>query len=102
MLSRFLVFFVDRDELICFDIYFFFSIRRRHTSCALVTGVQTCALPISPFRDGQDPHSMSPPRLPERSIRANPVRPAPKRSDSRRFGEGPPDARAGSDRKSVV
>src|SRR3546814_11856008 len=24
----------------------FFSIRRRHTSCALVTGVQTCALPI--------------------------------------------------------
>src|SRR3546814_8762384 len=26
---------------------FFFSIRRRHTSCALVTGVQTCALPIS-------------------------------------------------------
>src|SRR3546814_1252272 len=23
-----------------------FSIRRRHTSCALVTGVQTCALPI--------------------------------------------------------
>src|SRR3546814_19828815 len=26
--------------------YFFFSSRRRHTSCALVTGVQTCALPI--------------------------------------------------------
>src|SRR3546814_5682875 len=24
----------------------FFSSRRRHTSCALVTGVQTCALPI--------------------------------------------------------
>src|SRR3546814_10730470 len=24
----------------------FFSIRRRHTRCALVTGVQTCALPI--------------------------------------------------------
>src|SRR3546814_2156809 len=31
-------------ELIC---YFFFSSRRRHTRCALVTGVQTCALPIS-------------------------------------------------------
>src|SRR3546814_1878326 len=31
--------------LFCF---FFFSSRRRHTSCALVTGVQTCALPISP------------------------------------------------------
>src|SRR3546814_3971944 len=26
--------------------FFFFSSRRRHTSCALVTGVQTCALPI--------------------------------------------------------
>src|SRR3546814_17969002 len=28
------------------DIFFFFSSRRRHTRCALVTGVQTCALPI--------------------------------------------------------
>src|SRR3546814_9157591 len=28
----------------CF--FFFFSSRRRHTRCALVTGVQTCALPI--------------------------------------------------------
>src|SRR3546814_11992130 len=26
--------------------YFFMSGRRLHTSCALVTGVQTCALPI--------------------------------------------------------
>src|SRR3546814_4888401 len=31
-------------SLIC--SYFFFSSRRRHTRCALVTGVQTCALPI--------------------------------------------------------
>src|SRR3546814_6082237 len=30
-----------------FIFFFFFSIRRRHTSGALVTGVQTCALPIS-------------------------------------------------------
>src|SRR3546814_2278778 len=30
---------------LCF-LSFFFSSRRRHTSCALVTGVQTCALPI--------------------------------------------------------
>src|SRR3546814_16053977 len=30
-----------------FVIFFFFSSRRRHTRCALVTGVQTCALPIS-------------------------------------------------------
>src|SRR3546814_7680044 len=30
-----------------FFTMFFFSSRRRHTRCALVTGVQTCALPIS-------------------------------------------------------
>src|SRR3546814_70611 len=30
--------------LLC--LFFFFSSRRRHTRCALVTGVQTCALPI--------------------------------------------------------
>src|SRR3546814_2237539 len=30
-----------------FGLFFFFSSRRRHTRCALVTGVQTCALPIS-------------------------------------------------------
>src|SRR3546814_1683530 len=29
------------------ELFFFFSSRRRHTRCALVTGVQTCALPIS-------------------------------------------------------
>src|SRR3546814_7003446 len=34
---------------------FFFSSRRRHTRCALVTGVQTCALPIS---DTGTHHSM--------------------------------------------
>src|SRR3546814_10885970 len=28
------------------EALFFFSSRRRHTRCALVTGVQTCALPI--------------------------------------------------------
>src|SRR3546814_3574676 len=33
-------------------LFFFFSSRRRHTRCALVIGVQTCALPISrrPYR----------------------------------------------------
>src|SRR3546814_3902272 len=31
-------------------VMFFFSSRRRHTRCALVTGVQTCALPISGAR----------------------------------------------------
>src|SRR3546814_8883667 len=33
-------------------MHFFFSSRRRHTRCALVTGVQTCALPISRRPDG--------------------------------------------------
>src|SRR3546814_7913556 len=38
---------------------FFFSSRRRHTRCALVTGVQTCALPIfAKLRRGRgDPDS---------------------------------------------
>src|SRR3546814_7391681 len=34
--------------LFCYLLFFFFSSRRRHTRCALVTGVQTCALPIFP------------------------------------------------------
>src|SRR3546814_10550787 len=38
-------------------LFFFFSSRRRHTSCALVTGVQTCALPI--YSGRQRPASMS-------------------------------------------
>src|SRR3546814_10098843 len=32
--------------MVWFCLLFFFSSRRRHTRCALVTGVQTCALPI--------------------------------------------------------
>src|SRR3546814_4375773 len=37
-------------DILCFILmFFFFSSRRRHTRCALVTGVQTCALPISPI-----------------------------------------------------
>src|SRR3546814_1510322 len=36
-------------EMFC--ILFFFSSRRRHTRCALVTGVQTCALPICRSHD---------------------------------------------------
>src|SRR3546814_4806043 len=57
--------------LCCLVFFFFFSSRRRHTRCALVTGVQTCALPISraasraaprvpssgcPSRSSQSPH----------------------------------------------
>src|SRR3546814_7612792 len=41
--------------IICM-LVFFFSSRRRHTRCALVTGVQTCALPIllTPGDGGED------------------------------------------------
>src|SRR3546814_6080652 len=35
-------------------LFFFFSSRRRHTRCALVTGVQTCALPIFRRYGGAD------------------------------------------------
>src|SRR3546814_2425471 len=42
---------------VCCD-FFFFSSRRRHTRCALVTGVQTCALPIY-FLGHGDPGGMA-------------------------------------------
>src|SRR3546814_449704 len=38
--------FVYSCVFVCLYFFFFFSSRRRHTRCALVTGVQTCALPI--------------------------------------------------------
>src|SRR3546814_897448 len=39
--------FVSNDYwFVVASVLFFFSSRRRHTRCALVTGVQTCALPI--------------------------------------------------------
>src|SRR3546814_2050406 len=40
-------------HVLVFSGCFFFSSRRRHTRCALVTGVQTCALPI--LQSGQLP-----------------------------------------------
>src|SRR3546814_3131213 len=44
----YLLFYVIVYCIVAFCFYFFFfSSRRRHTRCALVTGVQTCALPIS-------------------------------------------------------
>src|SRR3546814_4818418 len=46
---------------LCILVLFFFSGRRRHTRCALVTGVQTCALPISPSPCSSDrPHEYRP------------------------------------------
>src|SRR3546814_96834 len=45
------VVFLEFTFSILFALLFFFSSRRRHTRCALVTGVQTCALPISEHTD---------------------------------------------------
>src|SRR3546814_2151639 len=60
---------------------FFFSSRRRHTRCALVTGVRTCALPISTAnRSARSPNCSTKKRRPKRSsrrwTRRNGARPA--------------------------
>src|SRR3546814_38136 len=44
---RYLLFHSFRSLFVIVGFCFFFSSRRRHTRCALVTGVQTCALPIA-------------------------------------------------------
>src|SRR3546814_20509806 len=38
---------ISSNSVLFFMFMFFFASRRRHTRCALVTGVQTCSLPIS-------------------------------------------------------
>src|SRR3546814_3477376 len=79
-------------------LFFFFSSRRRHTRCALVTGVQTCALPIfntasahsfvaSPFKSAfslgnRNRHPRSPATVP-----AGPVDRRRSRSEERRVGK---------------
>src|SRR3546814_14425525 len=54
-------------------MYCFLSSRRRHTRCALVTGVQTCALPI--WRRGHRPSLTATPALPVRDGRSTPPPP---------------------------
>src|SRR3546814_3363221 len=99
----------------CCFFCFFFSSRRRHTRCALVTGVQTCALPIS--RGSMFPRSVTPLSR-ERRFETPPVGMArPNRgSGTRAFGglvieretgrartRHPREQRgAGAERKSVV
>src|SRR3546814_16761257 len=63
-------------------LFFFFSVRRRHTRCALVTGVQTCALPISRRPRRQTPTDEGCPSSGS-SVRT----PAPGRSEERRVGK---------------
>src|SRR3546814_10389841 len=87
-------------------IIFFFSSRSRHTRCALVTGVQTCALPIS----RPDGHAPTFPGLENVLEPGDPLweaadkgffhrlRPVPER----RLGADPPADHHGLDRKSVV
>src|SRR3546814_19880558 len=74
---------------------FFFSSRRRHTRCALVTGVQTCALPISylhvfPYSARKGTPAARMPQLPValRTARAARLRAAGERALSR-FLHGP-------------
>src|SRR3546814_21178824 len=72
----FLLFCFDFNDCSCscfLSCDFFFSSRRRHTRCALVTGVQTCALPICNRLDE-----------PCRSIRRSKSRKRDRRSVSRR------------------
>src|SRR3546814_3891890 len=60
---------------------FFFSSRRRHTRCALVTGVQTCALPICLGSPGSSRGSAD-------SFSRNPRAPTcSRRSEERRVGK---------------
>src|SRR3546814_2493839 len=71
--------------------FFFFSSRRRHTRCALVTGVQTCALPISSYtrvacRKKSSLPTLSPPRPTPRRHR-RPEASRRRRSEERRVGK---------------
>src|SRR3546814_15156364 len=71
---------------------FFFSSRRRHTRCALVTGVQTCALPIYCASAMLQPTCGAPPSPPavhNRACRADRCARAsePMRSEERRVGK---------------
>src|SRR3546814_9778621 len=65
----------------CF--FFFFSSRRRHTRCALVTGVQTCALPIC----WRKTHPAAPPRRGAGRSRSRRLPISPWRSEERRVGK---------------
>src|SRR3546814_20332122 len=68
---------------------FFFSSRRRHTRCALVTGVQTCALPIYGFslRFESDDLNLSEKPCPNLGNAHDYFNPCVYRSEERRVGK---------------
>src|SRR3546814_1060188 len=70
---------------------FFFSSRRRHTRCALVTGVQTCALPISPWNQ----NTFIPPFSVRRALREARIASAPQIASAARGGPDPAEAGGG-------
>src|SRR3546814_8961893 len=79
----------DLSVVVCFSVFFFFfffSSRRRHTRCALVTGVQTCALPISLDESlGLDSNKSTPDLLSDRWLIPEPI---VSRKDARGCGNG--------------
>src|SRR3546814_3701842 len=76
--------------VVVYCFFFFFSSRRRHTRCALVTGVQTCALPILPWSTARWSRSLRIARLVARSS-SSPAscghEDAHRRSEERRVGK---------------
>src|SRR3546814_9729781 len=84
--------------ILYFDVWFvflfFFSSRRRHTRCALVTGVQTCALPIYPRQSRWRRHSGRVLRLPLRVLQANAPRDAGAGGGGSEGEDPPPPARS--------
>src|SRR3546814_9611069 len=82
--------------VVCAYVLFFFSSRRRHTRCALVTGVQTCALPISRGKPFQGAAAIDIPcvivcrqaEIPDEiDHEEEHARPKDKRSEERRVGK---------------
>src|SRR3546814_3373874 len=56
--------------MLCLVVLFFFSSGRRHTRCAVVTGVQTCALPIFVEADAEPPLDLQRERHPLQRVDA--------------------------------
>src|SRR3546814_5612214 len=82
---------------------FFFSSRIRHTRCALVTGVQTCALPISPQSKLAAGIPCARRREAAAALQAQPSlsrsRAAPRATERRRFGDGAARRRRSEERR---